>query len=216
MVKATPTRKEQKVQTRKVLIDSARKVIADKGIDETQIADITRAAGVAHGTFYVHFKSKEELIDLLVGQFNENIRTKIITLWENERTTPADEILRKMVTIFLDSIRRERQMIEALGKKYGDSLPLHWIKDGVNPQMVSYVAQRFGAASDLKSNSSFDPQILAHGVLSMWARIGFRYGLAEKPDRKLTVNMLAEMTGALISLYAPGILGDVPRNSRGN
>jgi AcrR family transcriptional regulator len=208
MTKNSSTRKEQKIRTRGELIDSARQVIADKGIDETQIGDITRAAGVAHGTFYVHFKSKEELIDLLIEQFNERIRNDIILIWEKERSATPKEILRKMVVVFLDSIRNEQRMIEALGKKYGDSLPLHWIKDGVNPPMVSYVIQRFGAISELAPDSDFDPQLLAHAVLSMWARIGFRYGLAENPDRKLTVKMLTEMTAALVALYAPGILGD--------
>lgn len=61
------TRQELALKTRKHLIESARDVISQKGFDETSILDITEKAGVAKGTFYTYFKSKEEIIEELIA-----------------------------------------------------------------------------------------------------------------------------------------------------
>jgi len=58
----------QRMWTRERLIEAARRVIARQGIDGTTIADITNAADVGTGSFYNHFKSKEDLVGTLVGQ----------------------------------------------------------------------------------------------------------------------------------------------------
>lgn len=47
--------------TRQKLISAALKVMAEKGVDGTAIADITEAADVGFGSFYNHFKSKTEI-----------------------------------------------------------------------------------------------------------------------------------------------------------
>ena len=52
--------------TRERLTEAARRVIARKGIDATTIADITSEADVGIGSFYNHFKSKEDLVGTLV------------------------------------------------------------------------------------------------------------------------------------------------------
>jgi len=47
--------------TRQALIDSARAIFERDGYLATRITDIAAAAGVAHGTFYAHFRSKPEV-----------------------------------------------------------------------------------------------------------------------------------------------------------
>lgn len=52
--------------TRQKLIDAARAVFAERGLDLTTIDDITQRADVGKGTFYYHFKSKEGLIRVMM------------------------------------------------------------------------------------------------------------------------------------------------------
>ena len=44
------------------IIDSAFQLLADKGYDAMSIEDIMKGAGKTKGSFYVHFKTKEELL----------------------------------------------------------------------------------------------------------------------------------------------------------
>lgn len=49
-------------QTREKLYESALTLINEKGYENVSVEDITKAAGVAKGTFYTHFDSKENLL----------------------------------------------------------------------------------------------------------------------------------------------------------
>jgi AcrR family transcriptional regulator len=61
------TRQQRRVSaTRQKLLDAARMVFAEKGLESTTIADITERADVGKGTFYYHFKDKEGVIVALI------------------------------------------------------------------------------------------------------------------------------------------------------
>lgn len=44
------------------ILKAAIEVISEKGLDKTSISDIVRKAGIAQGTFYLYFQSKNDLI----------------------------------------------------------------------------------------------------------------------------------------------------------
>lgn len=71
-VEGEPITKGEK--TRETILLAAEKIFGRLGVNRTNIADITRDAGVAHGTFYVHFESKGELLEGLVKYANHLIR----------------------------------------------------------------------------------------------------------------------------------------------
>lgn len=61
-------------RTRNKLFEAAGRVFGLNGVNKASIADITREAGVAQGTFYVHFKSKRELIEGYVRYISRELR----------------------------------------------------------------------------------------------------------------------------------------------
>jgi AcrR family transcriptional regulator len=63
-----PTRSDRRrARTRQRLTDSARGLIAEKGVAALRISEITERADVALGSFYNHFESKEELVEEVVS-----------------------------------------------------------------------------------------------------------------------------------------------------
>jgi AcrR family transcriptional regulator len=73
--------RERRARTRQRIIEAALGVIAERGPDAPVIEDFIRAAGVARGTFYNHFKTTEELLtatsswleDALIGSIESVI-----------------------------------------------------------------------------------------------------------------------------------------------
>ena len=51
-----------RLRTRKQLIDAAMELVLEKGYDAVTIQDITDRADLGRGTFYIHFKDKEDVL----------------------------------------------------------------------------------------------------------------------------------------------------------
>src|SRR3954464_13141944 len=61
MATSSGVRSAKTVRTRAALVHAARTVFARDGFLDAKISDISKAAALAHGTFYTHFTSKEEI-----------------------------------------------------------------------------------------------------------------------------------------------------------
>lgn len=67
------TRKEQKENTRAALLGQAESLFALHGISCTTTADIAKSLKVSHGTLFVHFPTRDDLIKAVVEEFGERL-----------------------------------------------------------------------------------------------------------------------------------------------
>lgn len=56
-------------QRRQEILDAAARLFHEKGFEETTVQDVARAAGVASGTVYLYFSSKEKILTELENEF---------------------------------------------------------------------------------------------------------------------------------------------------
>ncbi len=57
-----PWPKAHKKETRERVLDAAAAAFRERGIDSVSVGEIMDRAGLTHGGFYAHFKSKDELV----------------------------------------------------------------------------------------------------------------------------------------------------------
>jgi AcrR family transcriptional regulator len=63
------SRQDRRVKkTQKRIIEAARSLISEKGLEATTVDDITERADLGRGTFYYHFDNKDELVKDLIGE----------------------------------------------------------------------------------------------------------------------------------------------------
>jgi AcrR family transcriptional regulator len=65
-------------RTRQRLLTAAHQLIVQKGVAGLRIAEITQEAGVALGSFYNHFATKEELVEAVVSEALASLAGEII------------------------------------------------------------------------------------------------------------------------------------------
>src|SRR3954466_8262519 len=67
-------------ETRRRLLDAGLAVFADRGYHAARVDDIVRAAETSHGTFYLYFSNKEELLRELATVCAHDLRSAATAL----------------------------------------------------------------------------------------------------------------------------------------
>jgi AcrR family transcriptional regulator len=90
MVQVSSTGKNPKTsrgrKTRRRILDAAEAEFGEKGFHDGSISGITQRAGVALGTFYTYFDSKEEIFQALVADMSRRTRE-----WIGKRVAGATD-----------------------------------------------------------------------------------------------------------------------------
>jgi AcrR family transcriptional regulator len=82
----------QSLDTSSRILTKAMKIFLEKGYHGTSIDDITQAAGVTKGALYWHFKSKEDLLERIVEEFEKRFLDGLIQTVENVQGDIQDKI----------------------------------------------------------------------------------------------------------------------------
>jgi AcrR family transcriptional regulator len=88
------------------ILAAARKLLDQRGLEAMTMEEIATAAGVAKGTLYLYFQSKDDLIQALITQVGENI-LKDMGAALTAPGTPPEKLIR-MVSVLLEYLSRER------------------------------------------------------------------------------------------------------------
>ncbi|WP_265448010.1 TetR/AcrR family transcriptional regulator [Flexivirga meconopsidis] len=89
--KPTDRRSRRQEQTRKRLVDAAHVLIAERGLGNVTIAEITEQADVGAGTFYNYFPNREAVVQAAVDDAIETIGVRFDAL-TREMTDPAEVV----------------------------------------------------------------------------------------------------------------------------
>ncbi len=93
---------------RESILRAATRVFARNGYFNSKVADIARAAGVADGTVYLYFKSKEEILHSI---FDQNMAEAIAADRKliNKLRDPREK-LRRIATLHLERLGADRDL----------------------------------------------------------------------------------------------------------
>lgn len=69
-------RKQQAIETKQKLLDTADALVKERGFDAVSVDDIVAACGVAKGTFYHYFESKNDLLVYLTRTPYEELKRR--------------------------------------------------------------------------------------------------------------------------------------------
>src|SRR4051812_27342475 len=97
---------------RERILDAAVKVFAREGFYNAKVSQIASAAGVADGTIYLYFKSKDDLLISLFEDRMEAINANLRKALEAE--TSAIARLRRVVSLHLQLVAEDRHLAEVI------------------------------------------------------------------------------------------------------
>ena len=81
---------------KRLIVAAAQRVFARKGYRSASMREIADEAGVAKGSIYLHFKSKDELALAAVADVYDRIRRRMAELEADEGLTPRERFVRQL------------------------------------------------------------------------------------------------------------------------
>lgn len=91
---------KRRLESRKRLLAAARKLFVTRGYHATRPQDISKAAGLGHGTFYLHFKDKRECFLAFVEEARAEIDAAIMVRAQNAKS--LSEFVEAVLTAIYD------------------------------------------------------------------------------------------------------------------
>lgn len=191
-------RAAQKAHTRAQLLAAARRCFGRRGFAPTAIGEIAADAGVAHGTFYVHFASKEQVLDELIAELNAALAARLAPLWATAATAELRAVVAGTAAAFLDHCRDHRDLIAAYAERAAPQLTAASLRDGVNPPMAQLLPDAL-AALGVRG----DARLIAHALLAMWLRVAMHYLFGAGVTRRHAVDTLTALTVGALGAVLP-------------
>lgn len=171
----TTTRKSQPKPPgkRERLIDGARQMFYERGVERTTLADVAEHTGVPVGNIYYYYKTKDELVDAVVTAHSESRKALLIRL--ERRRTPRARLI-----AFLDDLDGNRTIVADYGCPIGT--------------LSSELNKRSGTQEAPGSRELL-------GSMIDWAEKQFRE-MGQRDARELAVNLMATYEGAAILTHS--------------
>jgi AcrR family transcriptional regulator len=194
---AASSRQMKAGETRKRLFAAGAELLVEQGYHATTANQIAKRAGVAKGTFFFHYKSKDALVTSLV-----ELQVRIIQR-ERERLSAegVSAIERLRSTVMALGRLAERNVVRAVLTAGMENPDTGGAIDLLYQQLLEMMTDDVRAAVRAREVSrTTDPETFA--LLVMDSYLGAAVSYAANPRGRSLVDMLATLFDAYVSAFA--------------
>ncbi len=189
--------KAKGLETRRRLLDAAEHVFGEFGFYDASIVKITEAAGVAQGTFYLYFASKQEIFEELVRDLNGRVRYAMREAAEQGRSRIESEQLGFRGYFRFTSehpalyrVIRQAEFVSPATLQY------HYEK------ITEGYVEGLRSAMERGEVKAGDPEVLAWALMATGEMLGMRW-LLWNGRREMPPEVLAELDTLIARMLAP-------------
>ncbi|MGN1168368.1 MAG: TetR/AcrR family transcriptional regulator [Lachnospiraceae bacterium] len=90
-------------ERRNEILDVAERLFCARGYDNTSTNDILKEIGIARGTLYYHFKSKEDILDGMIERLTNQMVEKAAVIALDESIPVLERLTRTMLSLNVDN-----------------------------------------------------------------------------------------------------------------
>ena len=186
-------------QTRARLISSGKQLFAKRGLHGVTTHDIARRAGVAAGTFYLHFKDKTELFREIAIETMAGLRRLLDSV--NQSDVSLRDGVGARVTALVGFAEENREVMLII---FGNDTEAAQIESELLDKFAADIAR--GRSLKVESGEmpvEIDPAVMSQALVGMLARV-IRWWL-EDPSRATRETVIETLTRIQLSGTHPKI-----------
>ena len=167
---------------RERILAAAERIFARHGFFAARVSEIAKEAGVADGTIYLYFKSKD---DLLISLFENRMRQVNERLRQAIAGMPPAEQLRAFIHTYLQLVSDEPTVAEVLTIELRQSSK--FMKEYDNPQFADFLRMLGGIIADGQALGTLDDSVPSHiaarMIFGMLDELALAWVLGKQPVR---------------------------------
>jgi len=196
-------------RTREILA-AARQLLDQRGLEAMTMEEIAAVAGVAKGTLYLYFQSKDDLIQALITLVAENILKDV----EAALQAPGmpSEKLRRVVSVLLEYLNRERLLFPIYARELlrgkRESREGFWRNyQELEERFVTLVTSLFAEGIAAGQFISANPRLLTFLIRGLVRATGYYQqaeGQADAAKEALPVILTLLSSGLIREKQSPG------------
>jgi AcrR family transcriptional regulator len=156
-----------RTQTRARLLAAGRELFAERGLHGVTTHEIAARAGVAAGTFYLHFGDKREILRVIAGETIALLRERL------DRATRSARGLREGVPAFSEALLafadEQRESVRILFSRDGDAAAVQ--ADVLSELAASLAEARRQRIASGEMPAELDPEVLSQALVGLLARV---------------------------------------------
>lgn len=195
-------RTERGRRTLRKLLDASATEFGEKGFHEASVSSITRRAGVALGTFYTYFDSKDALFRALVRDMSGNVMSSARSALDRDMT--AMEVEEAALAAFLKFARDHKEVYRIIDEaEFVDpaSYRLHY------ETIAERIAARLKAGGESGELRGGLGELEAWAIMGMNVFVGLRYVVWDaRGDAKQSAAKDRAVASGVNRLLAEGII----------
>lgn len=107
---------EQKNEKENRLLETAFKLFTEKGMKSTSIQDIVDNAKVAKGTFYLYFKDKYEIRDILITKKSEKLFSEALSKMRKNKIEDFSDQIIFIINYVIDELVKNPLLLKFISK----------------------------------------------------------------------------------------------------
>lgn len=130
-------------ERRNEILDVAERLFGTKGFDGTSTTDILNEIGIARGTLYYHFKSKEDILDAMIERMTGSLVAKASEIVENKDVPVLQRLTLMMMALNVNN-DLGHEIMEQIHKPQNALMHQKMqerLLAGVNPIVISLIEE---------------------------------------------------------------------------
>ncbi len=186
------------------IMRTALNLFGDKGFHRTSVSDIISTAGVARGTFYLYFESKESIFLELLGELFGHLRDNVVGVDTRPNKPPIVDQLRETVRRIVRTLYDNRELTKVILRAGASSDPqVREALQRFEGDIEHYISKALELGIRVGLVRELDSAMVSSGILGAFKQMAGRHIL--DPGSAVDPAVLTEQ---ILSYTARGVVAD--------
>lgn len=158
---------DKKRQKAANILNSAYAVFVKKGFENTSISDITKAAGVAKGTFYLYYKDKYDILNRMIAHNSSVLFRDAYRDMEKQNIPEFEDKVIFIINHLIDFLKDNHELLKVISKNLSWGIFKSALEKGAESDDINFLEFYHEMVEKNSAIQFKDPEIMLFMIVEL-------------------------------------------------